>query len=431
MSDSVKKRFLVIGQGGREHAICHKLVSSPLVTKPVYCWPAHPWLKNVDGIEVLTASLDEIFEDPCFDAVIIGPEKYLEDGLADRMEQLGIPCFGPKKIPAQLETSKSFAKEFMVQAGIPTARFATFDNPASARENAYTYLPNKVVIKASSLAAGKGVFICEDKTQIDEALHCVFGELASKEVVIEEFLQGKESSFFVGLGFDPKKNRNRVSPMGFVADYKRLSDGNLGPNTGGMGGYTPLDWLPQGAETKVMTQVVKPLLKELEKRTLDYIGFLYVGLMWVNNTPMVIEFNARLGDPEAQILALAHTGDWAEFVLYHVGLVDKLSPAILNPTVGVVMTGEHYPKSSPASTSYELNAVLNEDVDAKVFVAGSVLKDGRVHSVSGRCVSVVANGADLISAKNLAYESVAQLHKHAPSWHYRRDIAADAINDGN
>ena len=286
------------------------------------------------------------------------------------------------------------------------------------------------VIKASGLAAGKGVFVCTAIEQIDEGLSRLESSMAqaAERIVVEEILEGRECSFFCFIGKDG------ATPLGFAVDFKRLSDGDIGPNTGGMGCYTPVPWLPESASDDVMAQVVNPLIKQLKQDGVEYTGCLYVGLMWGEKGPQVVEFNVRLGDPEAQVLAVNDTRDWGKIIAHKLGLSDDLELNVgmsARKSVAVVMAGEGYPYEKPKSPVGPLSEdlFLNASQDQAVFGASVVKQGDQIHPGGGRVLTVVQSSDSFEEARAQAYGKV---HSVASNWQkvqFRNDIAKRVTNE--
>ena len=438
----VPLKVLLIGKGGREHAIAWKISKSPNLTE-LFLWPGNPAMSSLGrsvDLEKGSSHKDLAIwaKKQNIDLVISGPEGPLSEGLADDMFTQGIPVFGPKKSGALLESSKVFAKEVMEAACIPTAKSLVAVSEAQCRIIAMTMLKDTggAVLKASGLAAGKGVFVCSQAEEIEEGLkHLYHSDMqsAAEKVVVEEVLHGRECSYFTFIGSQVSRG------VGFAVDYKRLNDNDQGPNTGGMGSYTPVEWLPKNAAELVEKVVVAPLLTELRKRDIPYVGCLYVGLMWhPKKGPQVVEFNVRLGDPEAQILAVYDDRDWLTMMAVSAGVkVSKESAqavdrAVLHRerVVGVVLTSDTYPYGKGAgsvgtipSSSFE----NSESAEPCVFAA-SIAGDlkGGIKSATGRVVSVVARSDSFSTARALAYKKVEAIKKTWPGCHCRTDIGLHA-----
>lgn len=426
--------ILLIGSGAREHALAWKMRQSDIVDT-LWVWPGSPSMsglaKKLDiGLDATMYDVARLAKNQDLDFVVVGPEQPLADGIADACAELRLPCFGPVKAAARLESSKAFAKEVMAAAKIPTAAFQIVQGEAACRDGALNCLKRTggAVIKASGLASGKGVFVCTTEEEIEGACQRLYRSgmaKAAETVVIEEILKGRECSFFVFLG-----EGSKVS-LGFAVDHKRLQDEDKGPNTGGMGCYTPVPWLPNDAEFKVMQSVVEPLCEELKKRGITYTGCLYVGLMWNENGPSVVEFNVRLGDPEAEVLALHDRRDWARLIAAKVGLLpdDKdFARAALSNTgasVAVVLASSCYPFGEGVTHKYQVSPSLfnNEKRDYGVFAAAVRQEQDKLVTGKGRLLTLVAHGADFTAARQRVYSEIDGLTKAWQGVQFRRDIA--------
>jgi phosphoribosylamine--glycine ligase len=431
-------RVLLIGNGGREHALAVKLRASPLLSA-LFAWPGHALmadvaepLPDVAGSEgfpplIAAARAREI------DLVVVGPETPLADGLADALQAAGFKVFGPVAAAARLEADKAFAKEIMQRAGIPTAAFSLARGESECRAQAEALLARTggAVIKASGLAAGKGVFVCHTQDDIGEALARLYHtdmRAAAAVVVIEELLVGRECSHFASLG--------ALAPvsLGFAVDHKRRGDGDVGPNTGGMGCYAPVPWLPLDADEIVRERVIEPLRRELARRGLTYTGWLYTGLMWGENGPAVVEFNVRLGDPEAEVLAVLDPRDWLAVAAAQAGLpvpesAQKAASAPLpagDAAVCVVMVSPGYPYERAVHATQLPRALLTSGGGASVF--GASIAPGEtadaVLTGSGRVLCVAARARGFAAARRVCYERVAALQVAWPAAEFRHDIAA-------
>lgn len=429
-------KLLLIGSGAREHALAWKLKRSPLV-RELFLWPRSFISDAVGGAEPLLAgswreALDAARAQGC-DAVVVGPETLLAEGIRDYGEKIGLPVFGPGQSVARLEYSKSFAKDVMNAAGIPTAAYEVAESRAACTEMAARMLESQgsVVLKADGLAAGKGVFVCHNANEVAAALGRLYeGAMkeATKRVVVEEKLVGRECSFFCFLG------EGAPVSLGFAVDYKRLNDGHQGPNTGGMGCYSPVPWLPDDAAENVMRCVVRPLLSELARRGLHYVGCLYVGVMWhPQKGPSVVEFNVRMGDPEAQVLAMRDGRDWAGLIAAKLGLAVANAPVAADAqgaAVGVVLTAPGYPyeEARPVTIDLAADPFTTPEERCAVFASSSLERQGagRYRVGSGRVMTVVGLGKNSAAARDEAYRKVTAIHQAWPAAHFRRDIALDA-----
>jgi phosphoribosylamine--glycine ligase len=414
-------RVLVVGSGGREHALAYRLKRSPQRPE-VICAPGNPGMgvlarcvpvgaEDVEGIVKLA-------EREKAELAVVGPEKPLLLGLADRLREAGVPVFGPSRAAAQVEASKAFAKELMARAGIPTAEYAVFDDPhalasyAAARDG-------RVVLKADGLAAGKGVYVCRSMDEVHAALRelmveRVHGE-AGARVVAEELLEGKELSLIV------LSDGERAVALPTARDYKRVHDGDRGPNTGGMGAFSPAD---EDAGARAFDAVVPPALKALRDAGTPFAGALYAGLMLTAKGVRVLEFNARFGDPETQPLMMRCTGDLPGALL--AAAQGDLRAAKLSwdprPAVCVVAAAEGYPGKPRTGDAIEGLSAMPEDAEVQVFHAGTAAREGRLVTAGGRVLGITALGKDLAGARARAYAAAERIQFKGK--HYRRDVAA-------
>ncbi len=428
-------RILLVGSGSREHAIAWKLKSSPMLEK-LWVWPSNAGIAMVaETLDLPSdapfAKLAEFIKAKNIDAVICGPEQPLADGMANELAGHNIPVFGPRQEAALLESSKSFAKDVMEAAKIPTAAYEVATTEQQCRDISERMLKEKgaAVIKASGLAAGKGVFVCTSKEDIENGLKRLYQtsmKAAAEQVVVEECLIGRECSYFALVG------KNEAFGVGFAVDFKRLKDGDQGPNTGGMGTYTPVPWLPSNAADLVHDKVIDPLIAELNKRAIEYTGFLYVGLMWSEDKgPQVVEFNVRLGDPEAQVLAVADDRDWLAMIAENLGIKEKTKhgPMQNKKTVGVVIASEGYPYDKALSHAHFDKAQLMPEERSVVFTAAVKANGDKIDTASGRVMTVVGSAESFDEARNQAYKRVDRLTAQWPKAQFRRDIALRAVKE--
>ncbi len=423
-------KVLVLGKGGREHALAYALSQSPTVER-LYAIPGNPGIARLGDIhpEISINDYDQILafcKTHDLDFVVVGPEDPLAGGIADVLEAAGIPVFGPQKAAAQLEASKAFAKKVMQQAGIPTAAYQVFteDQLAAALQFVET-LSLPVVIKADGLAAGKGVVIAETLPEAESTLRSFFaGKFgrASQRVVVEEFLQGYEASVFaIADGFD-------FLLLAPAQDHKRAYDGDQGPNTGGMGAYAPTPLVDAALLRKVSERIVQPLLQYMRDQGTPYRGCLYCGLMIVDGDPYVLEFNVRFGDPEAQVVLPIIQGDVAQ-LLYSAAtgilIPESVTEVAAQYACCVVLASAGYPGSVEAGkviTGIE----AAEELGAIVFHAGTERNDrGQLVTAGGRVLGVTGLGTTLEAARDLAYRAADQIHFEG-KW-YRSDIAWQAV----
>lgn len=421
-------KVLLVGGGGREHALAWAISKSPKLTK-LYAAPGNAGIANcAECIDVSAEDVSAIctaVTELGIEFVVVGPEAPLVDGLADRIEAMGIPVFGPSMAAAELEGSKGMMKDLLAKYDIPTAEYERFDEPDAAKE--YIRIKNHpVVVKADGLAAGKGVILSHtlneayaavDQIMIEEA----FGS-AGQEIVIEEFLIGEEASFFAlcdGI---------RAIPMAGAQDHKQVHDGDHGPNTGGMGAYTPAPVLDDAMQKRIMDEIINPTVEAMAKEGKPYKGVLFAGIMIGEDGPKVIEFNCRFGDPECQPIMSRLKSDALEMLLASAqGNLDKLKLK-WDPRAAmtVVLAAEGYPGRYAKGTP--INGVENADAieDVMVFHAGTALdKDGQLVSNGGRVLGVTALGDTVEDAQKLAYKAVDLIDW--PKGFCRRDIGWRAI----
>lgn len=418
-------KVLVVGNGGREHAILWKVSQSPLV-KGLYCAKGNGGTakiaQNVSIEPTNVKALADFAQSEGIDFTIVGPEAPLVAGLVDEFESRGLKVFGPSQRASMLEGSKAFAKEFMQKYGIPTAEFHTFEDPQRAK-NFIKDFGVPVVIKADGLASGKGVFVCKS---YEEALRAIdnlmvkkaLGEAGSK-VVVEEFLEGEEASYIVML------NGDSYVPLPTSQDHKRLLDGDKGPNTGGMGAYSPNPFVDEATEKAIRELIIERVIKGLREEGIYYRGFLYAGLMLTKDGPKVLEFNVRLGDPEAQPLLMRIKGDFLKTLLdFYEGKPVNLE---IDPrhTLCVVLASKGYPEKPEDGKEIIGLEEVEKMEDVVVFHAGTELKNGRVYTKGGRVLNVCAWGKDLKEARERAYKAIEKINFEG--MHYRKDIGYRAF----
>jgi phosphoribosylamine--glycine ligase len=412
-------KTLVIGTGGREHALALALARDPDVTE-VHAAPGNPGIAAVatlhpvdpmdgEAVAALAESLD-------VDLVVVGPEAPLVAGVADAVRARGISCFGPSMQAAQLEGSKAFAKDVMAAAGVPTARAEVCRTEGEAAAALDRFGP-PYVVKDDGLAAGKGVVVTDDR---DAALaHAA----ACDQVLVEEYLDGPEVSLFALCSFDQGQGTT-VYPLLPAQDFKRILDGDQGPNTGGMGAYTPLPWAPDDLVEEVLARVLQPTVDELARRGVPFTGLLYAGLALTGKGVRVVEFNARFGDPETQpLLALLDSPLGVLLKAAADGRLHEVEPPRWKPgaAVAVVMASAGYPESSRSGDVIVGTETLDREPDVDVLHAGTALIDGRLVTAGGRVLAVTAVGRDVADARARAYEGIATIAFDGAQW--RRDIA--------
>jgi phosphoribosylamine--glycine ligase len=418
--------ILVVGSGAREHALCWRLSRDPGVSR-VICAPGNAGIaRQFDCMPVDAADPEALLalaERAKVDLTVVGPEAPLANGVADLFIKRGMPIFGPRKVAAQLETSKAFAKDFMQKHGVPTARYRVCTSADDAlhaiRRGEFG---DTLVVKADGLAAGKGVVVAETRAQAEEAVRAAmvdhaFGE-AGERIVLEERLEGPEVSFFVIA------DGEFVVPLVAAQDHKRIFDDDRGPNTGGMGAFAPSPLVDDALRDRILTEIVRPVLYGLILAGSPYRGVLYCGLMLTNEGPKVIEFNVRFGDPEAQVI-LPMIAEPLTPILWAAatGVLRSSHVAIgAQPHVGVVLAAEGYP--GEVRTGQRIDGLVDVD-DALVFCAGVKDKDGVLVTSGGRVLTVVGKGPSFESAIDRAYAGVS--HIRFDGMQYRRDIGAKAV----
>jgi phosphoribosylamine--glycine ligase len=416
-------KILVVGRGGREHAICKKLNESVLVEK-VFCAPGNAGiaedaeLVNIDEMDF--AGLADFAERQGIELTVIGPENPLAAGIVDYFQQRGLAVFGPNQKAAQLESSKSFAKELMKKYQIPTASYAVFEE----FEEAKAYIVQHgapIVLKADGLAAGKGVTVA---MTLEEALSALeemllnqkFGEASSK-LVIEEYLQGEEYSLMAFV------HGEKVYPMVAAQDHKRAYDGDKGPNTGGMGAYSPVPHLPADIVEQSVREILEPCAKAMVKEGCPFTGVIFAGLMMTKQGPKTIEFNARFGDPETQVVLPRLESDLAQVFLDVLAGKDPQLKWKEEAVLGVVLASEGYPGSYQKGVPIK---GLDEIEQATVYHAGTIRSEkGAICSDGGRVLLVAASGASVEAAQQQVYREMKKLDQ--PGFFYRKDIGARAI----
>ncbi|MEG3164693.1 phosphoribosylamine--glycine ligase [Sphingomonas sp. PB2P19] len=410
---------LLLGSGGREHALAWKLVqSSGLDT--LYAAPGNPGIATLATCVALDATdhaaVVQFAHDHAIGLVVIGPEAPLVDGLADTLIAADIPVFGPTRAAAQLEGSKGFTKELCTRAGIPTAGYARVRSRVEAETTIANVFALPVVIKADGLAAGKGVVIALSQAEVTAALDALYGDDPAADVVIEEFLDGEEASLFV------LTDGKTIMPFGSAQDHKRVGDGDTGPNTGGMGAYSPARVLTPELEARAIAEIIAPTVKTMADEGMQFSGVLYAGLMLTRNGPKLIEYNARFGDPEAQVLMLRFKGDLlATMLAVAEGRLATMPPAAFSDETAltVVMAANGYPGTPQAGGSIAgIDAA--RAAGGTVFQAGTRYVDGGLVAAGGRVLAVSATGDDVREAQAAAYRAVSAID--FPTGFYRRDI---------
>jgi phosphoribosylamine---glycine ligase len=421
-------KVLVVGAGGREHALAWKCAASARVTEVLVApgnagTAAEPRVRNVGVAAEDIAGLVRLAAAERVDLTIVGPEAPLVAGVVDAFGAAGLRCFGPRRACAQLEGSKAFAKEFLRRHGIPTASSLTFTRDSF--DAAWVRAQRApLVVKASGLAAGKGVVIAASTAEALAAAEAMFAGrfgAAGREVVIEEFLPGEEASFIV------MADGAHILPLASSQDHKRRDDGDRGPNTGGMGAYSPAPVVTPALHARIMREVIEPTVRGLAAGGTPYTGFLYAGLMIAaDGTPNVLEFNCRLGDPETQPLLMRLQSDLT--VLCEAALAGRLHEASAawdaRAALGVVMAAAGYPEQVRTGDVIE-GLERAAQLPGKIFHAATRLEAGRVLTSGGRVLCAVGLGADVAAAQRAAYALAGSVHW--PGAHYRRDIGFRAV----
>jgi phosphoribosylamine--glycine ligase len=422
--EPVNMRILVIGRGGREHAIVWALKRSEKV-KHIFCAPGNAGTallaENVDIGEMEFDRLVQFAQDNAVDLVVVGPDDPLAAGIVDAFEAAGVPVYGPRKNAAEIEGSKIFMKNLLRKYGIPTAKYETFTD----YESALAYLrsqPVPIVIKADGLAAGKGVTVCFTAEEAERALRETMVEksfgAAGDKVVIEEYLEGQEMSI---LSF---VDGETVRPMVPAQDHKPVFDGDKGPNTGGMGTYSPLPHIPQSVIDDAIENIIKPTARAMVAEGRPFRGVLFAGLMVTKDGPKTIEFNARFGDPETQVVLPRLKTDLVDIILASInGRLHDIDISWSDEAaVCVVLASEGYPGAYAKGLPIE---GLEQTGDVLVFHAGTARSDGKVVTSGGRVLGVVGLGADIAQARERAYAAAERIRFQGK--HFRTDIAMKAL----
>ncbi len=419
-------KVLIVGNGGREHALAWKVRQSPIV-KEVYCAKGNAGIwqiaKKVDISPTDVENLVRFAKEEGIDLTIVGPEQPLSEGIVDVFEREGLLIFGHRKDASMLEASKVYAKNFMKKYGIPTAFYGTFDN----EDEAISFVKDMgtpIVIKADGLAAGKGVIIAYTEEEAIQTIRDMFagkfGE-ASKRIVIEEFLEGEEASYIAMVKDD------KLVPMATSQDHKRVFDNDKGPNTGGMGAYSPAPVITPEIEREILDKIMYPTLRGMIEEGRPLSGFLYAGLMIGPKGVNVLEFNVRMGDPETQPIMRRLESDLVQHIMDILeGGIESVEPVWSNRyAIGVVLASKGYPGK------YEKGKVITgleeaeKDPDIVVFHSGTDIKDGKLITAGGRVLTVTATGETLREAKDRVYRAIEKIH--FDGMHYRRDIGDKGI----
>lgn len=407
-------RVLIVGKGGREHALAWKISKSPILEE-LFCLNPNPGMQSLckasDGEDIIS-----FCKKRGIDLVIIGPENPIAEGLADRLLESGIGVFAPTKKASKLEASKVFAKRLMERYGIPTASFEVFEDIQKAKRFIKDF-GAPLVIKADGLAGGKGVFVCRDLNEALEAINILMSQDAfkgaGKKVVIEEFLEGKEASFIVLV------NGERFLQLPTALDYKRLLDGDKGPNTGGMGAVSPNPYLNKELRSQVINKILTPLLGALKSEGINYLGFLYIGLMLTKDGPKVLEFNVRLGDPETQAILPRLEVDLLELILNFMQGRDCKVLQKPEACACAVLASEGYPLK--VKDDREIKGIETLSQDTLVFHAGTKLSNGKLHTSGGRVLNLCILDKDISALRAKLYGEIRKIYFEGMQ--YRKDIA--------
>ena len=416
----------IIGSGGREHAFCYSLKKSSKVDK-IYCFPGNAGTKliakNVDIDINNFEKIRDYIKKNQIDFIVVGPEKPLVDGIVDYLEDNKIKVFGPSKIASQLEGSKIFTKKLCEKYNIPTAAFGILNSP----KEAYAFLDKcnyPIVIKADGLAAGKGVYICENKTNstqaVDEIFKGKFGE--AKEVLIEEFLKGEEMSFFI------ISDGNTYKTFGTAQDHKRVYEGDKGKNTGGMGAYSPSRLESEKLKEKILDKIIKPTLKGLDNLGSKFKGFLYAGLMIVDGEPLLIEYNVRMGDPECQTILPKLKTDFGEVInaCLNFDLESLNFEWYDEQSICIVLCSKGYPDEYKNKIEIKDLEKINLEKNEYIFHAGTIEKQNKIFSNGGRVLNFVIRSKDLEANRNKIIQLINMLNWE--NGFFRKDIGFKVIN---
>jgi phosphoribosylamine--glycine ligase len=418
-------RVLVVGSGGREHSLAEALATSHLEPE-VFAAPGNPGIARVAQTVDIPASdlvtLRNFAKDNAIDLTIVGPEDPLIGGIAECFWEDGLKVFGPSRAAARIEGSKVFAKEVMRHAGVPTADFEVFDRQGSALAHLRSRREYPVVVKADGAAAGKGVTVARTREEAEEAVREVFSGRfgpAGERVLIEECLVGREASIFV------MTDGREILPFLPAQDYKPIYDGNQGPNTGGMGAYSPIMWMEPATYAAVLEEIIRPTLHHLALIGATYTGLLYAGIMVTDDGPKALEFNCRFGDPETQVILPRLGSDLLELMIAtnEENLLGREVVWSADKAVCVVLASEGYPETS--STGDKISGLDNIPTDVFIYHAATEERDGAFYTAGGRVLNVVGTGPSIIEARARAYAAVEQIH--FPGMQYRTDIALEAM----
>ena len=417
----------VIGSGGREHAICYKLKQSHKIKKLI-CIPGNAGTQKIaENVKEDISNFDALYKvikKQNIDLVIIGPEQPLVDGLVDYLNKKKVRVFGPNKFSSQLEGSKAFMKNLCKENNIPTANFGVFNN----FDDVSSFIKKNgtpIVVKADGLAAGKGVSVCNSTEEALKNTKEIFeGKFkSSRQVVLEEFLEGEELSYFVIV------DKNSYHFFGSAQDHKRVGEGDTGPNTGGMGAYSPAPLLTDRLENKINKKIIEPTLKAMKDLGYPYIGFLYAGLMIKKGEPYLIEYNIRMGDPECQVLMMRLKTDLLEII--DSATKNKLNNLKIewsnNNCITIVLCAKGYPSNYIKNSEIKNLFNISADENNQIFHAGTYLKNNKTYSIGGRVLNVTSSSESLIEARNKSLRNINKIN-----WvdgFFRKDIGWRVINN--
>ena len=418
--------ILLLGSGGREHALAWKIAASPLVTK-LWCAPGNAGIAREAECVVLDigdhAAVIDFCKTNAVDLVVVGPETPLAAGIVDDLAGAGVKAFGPSKLAAQLEGSKGFTKALCTEFGIPTGAYGRFGNAAEALAYVRTQ-GAPIVVKADGLAAGKGVVVAQTLREAEDAIAMMFDGAfgaAGAEVVIEEFLSGREISFFA------LSDGDTAIPLATAQDHKRVFDLDQGPNTGGMGAYSPTPFVTDEIHAEIMAEIIRPTVAGMKARGTPFRGILYAGIMLTPEGPKLFEYNARFGDPETQVLMLRMMSDIVPALL--ASCDGQLKNFDLRwfpePALTVVMAAKGYPGDYAKGTRIDGLDDAGKVEGVEIFHAGTVARDGAILANGGRVLNVCASGKTVLEAQRRAYEAVDRIKW--PDGFCRRDIAWQAV----
>ncbi len=416
---------MVVGSGGREHALVEALAASPQEPE-MYAAPGNPGIARIAQIADIPAddliSLRDYAREREIDLTVVGPESPLIGGIAECFWEEDLKIFGPSRAAARIEGSKIFAKELMHHAGVPTARSEAFDGEAAALAYLRRLNDYPVVVKADGAAAGKGVTVAHSREEAENAVRAAFaGKFGSagERILIEEYLEGREASVFVIT------DGQEMLPFLPAQDYKRIYDGDEGPNTGGMGAYSPLMWMEPATYAAILEEIIRPTIHQLALIGAPYTGLLYAGVMITETGPKALEFNCRFGDPETQVILPRLGTDLLELMIAaEMGdIAGREVTWSADKAVCVVLASEGYPESS--SSGDEISGLANIPTGVYIYHAGTEEHDGKLYTAGGRVLNVVGTGPTIIEARARAYAAVEQIHFEGMQ--YRTDIAMEAI----